>query len=87
MKRLVLLQTPMHAAAEIKRVMKSVREDRMPRDEFGIEQPLDERSKQALLTEGAAFERLVDLARQWESGQAVAGQAKAVPVEQTASVR
>jgi hypothetical protein len=68
MKKLVLLQTPMHAAAEIKRVMKDVREDRMPRDEFGIENPLDARTKAALLEEGAAFERLLDLAKQWEAG-------------------
>ena len=66
MKKLVLLQTPMHAAAEIKRVMKSVREDRMPRDEFGIESPLDARTKSALLSEGATFENLLDLAKQWE---------------------
>jgi hypothetical protein len=91
MKRLVLLQTPMHAAAEIKRVMESVREDRMPRDEAGIEQPLDQHTKAALLNEGAAFERLVDLAKQWEAGQAaVAGAPKPVAdvkAEQTASVR
>ncbi len=67
MKKLVLLQTPMHAAAEIKRVMKSVREDRMPRDEFGIENPLDARTKAALLNEGATFEKLLDLAKQWEA--------------------
>ncbi|HJW11941.1 MAG TPA: hypothetical protein VJ598_09155 [Albitalea sp.] len=72
MKKLVLLQTPMHAAAEIKRVMKSVREDRMPRDEFGIEAPLDARTKAALLDEGAAFEKLLDLAKQWEANSAAA---------------
>lgn len=66
-KRLVLLQTPMHAAAEIKRLMKSVRDGSMPRDEAGIEKPLDAATKEALLTEGAAFERLVDLAKQWEA--------------------
>jgi len=74
MKKLVLLQTPMHAAAEIKRVMKQVRDDKMPRDEFGIEQPLDAKSKAALLNEGAAFEKLLDLAKQWEAtGPATAG--------------
>ncbi|MEK8033572.1 hypothetical protein AACH06_22350 [Ideonella sp. DXS29W] len=80
-KRLVLLQTPMHAASEIKRLMKSVRDDRMPRDELGIEKPLDDASKAALLTEGAAFERLVDLARQWEAGHhtAQAPEAPAAP--------
>lgn len=67
MKKLVLLQTPMHAAAEIKRLMKSVREDRMPRDEFGIENPLDAATKAALLSEGANFERVLDLAKQWDA--------------------
>jgi hypothetical protein len=92
MKRLVLLQTPMHAASEIKRVMDSVRKDRMPRDEFGIESPLDSRTKEALLDEGAAFERLVDLAKQWESGQAATAADEAKPTapigkaDQTASV-
>jgi hypothetical protein len=70
MRKLVLLQTPMHAAAEIKRVMKSVREDRMPRDEFGIENPLDASTKAALLNEGATFEKLLDLAKQWEAESA-----------------
>ena len=61
----------MHAAAEIKRVMKAVREDRMPRDEFGIEDPLDAGTKQALLAEGAVFEKLLDLAKQWEASSSM----------------
>jgi hypothetical protein len=69
MKKLVLLQSPMHAAAEIKRVLKSVRDDRMPRDETGIEQPLDQATKSALLEDGAAFDRLLDAAKSWEAGQ------------------
>jgi hypothetical protein len=69
MKRLVLLQTPVHAAAEIKRVLKSVLEDRMPRDDAGIEQPLDARAKAALLAEGAAFDRVLDQARQWDASR------------------
>jgi hypothetical protein len=71
----------MHAAAEIKRVMKSVREDRMPRDEFGIENPLDARTKSALLDEGAMFENLLDLAKQWEADKSAAA-AAAAPVAQ-----
>ena len=67
-KRLVLLQTPAHAAGEIQRLLKAVRDDRMPRDEFGVEAPLDARTKDALLNEGAAFERVLDLARAWEAG-------------------
>jgi hypothetical protein len=72
MKKLVLLQSPMHAAAEIKRVLKSVRDDRMPKDEFGIEQPLDKATKSALLNEGAAFEKLIEAAKLWESSRNLA---------------
>jgi len=74
MKRLVLLQTPMHAAAEIKRVMKSVREDRMPHDEFGHEKPLAPDVKAVLLEQGAAFERVLDQARQWDASHGTGAQ-------------
>lgn len=66
MKKLVLLQSPAHAAGEIKRVMDAVRKDKMPLDLAGIEQPLDEPIKRALLEQGAAFEALVDAAKAWE---------------------
>jgi len=79
MKKLVLLQSPRHTAAEIKRVLKSVREDRMPRDDIGIAQPLDAASKAALLEEGVAFDQLLDAARSWDSSRNVAGGA-ALPV-------
>lgn len=71
MKRLVLLQTPMHAAAEIKRILKSVREDRMPRDEVGIEVALEPKLKAALLAQGGQFDKLMDEAKRWEAGQSV----------------
>jgi hypothetical protein len=67
MKRIVLLQTPAHAAGEIQRVMKAVREDRMPRDETGIEQPLDAKLKNTLLQNAGAFETLLQEAKDWES--------------------
>ncbi len=72
MKKLVLLQSPMHTAAEIKRVLKSVREDRMPRDDIGIEQPLEKAMKSALLKDGEAFDQLLDEAKRWESRRDVA---------------
>ena len=34
MSRLVLLQTPVHAASEIKRIMRSVRDNEMPIDDL-----------------------------------------------------
>ena len=66
MKRLVLLQTPAHAAAEIKRVMAAVRDNRMPRDEIGIEKELDAETKTLLLKYGATFESTVNAAYAWE---------------------
>ncbi|HMH16733.1 MAG TPA: hypothetical protein VK572_01165 [Burkholderiales bacterium] len=67
MKRLVLLQTPAHAAGEIERLMKAVRDDKMPLDDMGIEQPLEPKLKSALLESGGAFETLVRAAKDWES--------------------
>jgi hypothetical protein len=67
MKRIVLLQTPAHAAGEIQRLMKAVREDRMPLDDTGIEQPLDAKLKTALLESGGAFEKLLQAAKDWEA--------------------
>jgi len=69
MRRLVIMHTPAHAAGEIVRLMKAVREDRMPLDETGIEQPLEPALKRALLESGGAFEALVKAAKDWEAAQ------------------
>lgn len=76
-KRLVLLQTPAHAAAEIRRVLKSLQTDRMPLDETGIETSLPPKVKQALLDEGEAFAKLVDAAKAWEASRLAGGAAPA----------
>lgn len=64
--RLVLLQSPAHAAGEIKRLLKQVQSDRMPVDEFGLEESLDSGMKTLLLNRGREFERFVDMAHAWE---------------------
>ena len=69
MRRLVLMHTPAHAAGEIARMLKAVREDRMPLDESGIEQPLDPALKRALLDSGGEFEALVRAAKDWEAAR------------------
>ena len=66
LKRLVLLQSPAHAAAEIKRVLRDIESGAMPRDEFDMERPLEPALKKALLEKGGEFSRLVDLAHEWE---------------------
>ena len=69
LKRLVLLQTPAHAAAEITRVMAAVRNNRMPLDgEIWIEKELDAATKALLLKFGAVFESTVKAAYAWERG-------------------
>ncbi|MDI1259939.1 hypothetical protein [Aquabacterium sp.] len=70
MKRLVLLQSPAHASGEIHRVLKSVRERKMPLDEQGIEKTLDPAMEKTLLEKGGAFEKFVDAAIEWERTQA-----------------
>ena len=79
-KRLVLLQTPAHAAGEIRRVLKSLQTDRMPIDETGIETSLPPKVKQALLEDGEAFAKLVDAAKAWESARLAGG--SATPAEE-----
>jgi len=69
MRRLVLMHTPAHAAGEIARLMKAVREDRMPLNGAGIEEPLEPALKRALLESGGAFEELVQSAKDWEAAQ------------------
>ena len=67
MKRLVLMQTPVHAAGEIKRLMRAVRDEKMPLDDLGLYKEIDPSVKAALLKYGAAFESLVEAAREWET--------------------
>ncbi len=67
MKRLVLLQTPAHAASEIGRLIRDVREDRMPRDDAGIEKPMPTDAKQVLLAKAEAFQAAITDAKAWEA--------------------
>jgi hypothetical protein len=67
MSRLVLLSTPAHAAGEIDRLIKSVKEDRMPMDEFRISTPLSPENKKWLLESAEVFRATVQAARAWES--------------------
>ena len=75
-KRLVLLQTPLHAASEIERVLKDVRQDRMPLDDSGIEKPLPEKLKVRLLADAEAFANEVNAAREWEARNTAKGTAR-----------
>jgi hypothetical protein len=66
MSRLVLLSTPAHAAGEIDRLIKAVRDDRMPVDEFRLADPLPADRKQWLLESAEAFRATLKSAQEWE---------------------
>jgi len=70
MTRLVLLSTPAHAAGEIDRLIRAVKEDRMPMDEFRVSAPLSAESKKWLLESAEAFRNTVVAARAWEQNAA-----------------
>jgi hypothetical protein len=57
------MQTPVHAAGEIKRIMRAVREDKMRSRRGRSLQEMDPAIKAALLQYGTAFESMVDAAR------------------------
>lgn len=66
-RRIVLLQTPAHAAGEIKRILRAVRHDDMPEDELGFEKPLAADAKARLLDRATAFDAALTAARDWET--------------------
>jgi len=70
MSRLVLLSTPAHAAGEIDRLIKSVRDDRMPVDEFRNAAPLSADQKKWLLESAEAFRASWRQAQAWEKDHA-----------------
>ena len=70
MKRLVLLQTPAHAASEIKRLMKAVRNNEMPIDDTLLYHDIEPDTRAASLDYGGVFEDLLDAARAWEAAHA-----------------
>ncbi|MCG2593654.1 hypothetical protein LZ009_12780 [Ramlibacter sp. XY19] len=67
MSRLVLLSTPAHAAGEIDRLIKSVKEDRMPMDEYRNSYALSPEDKKWLLESAETFRGTVQAARAWEA--------------------
>ena len=75
MRRLVLLQTPLHAAGEIERTIRDVKRGSMPLDEIGMERPLEDELKARFLSDAEAFEAVVKAARAWEVTSQVSGRA------------
>jgi hypothetical protein len=65
--RLVLFQTPAHAAAEIKNVLKAVRAGDMPQNDWGAKKALDPQLRETLLSSGEEFSKTLSEADQWET--------------------
>lgn len=66
-RRLILMQTPLHAAGEIERALANVTRDKMPLEEWGDPKPLSAEQKRAFIAKGEAFARALDEARAWEA--------------------
>jgi hypothetical protein len=69
MKTLTLLQTPLHAATNIDDVLREVRADKMPLDDFNDPKKLKPELRNDLLATGDAFQALLKKADAWEKAQ------------------
>ncbi len=69
MKPLVLLQTPAHAAGEIKSLIAAVEDNKMPLSEWGLTDPLADDEKQNFLAKAKAFQQAAERAFAWERAQ------------------
>jgi hypothetical protein len=65
--RLVLLQTPLHAAGEIDNVIKAVKSEEMPQDDIGLRKDIPPEHRAAILSAAEAFRDELGLADKWEA--------------------
>lgn len=80
--RLVLLSTPAHAAGEIDRLIKAVKEDSMPMDDFRLSYALSPENKKWLLESADAFKATVHAAQEWEKQASPKSRIGSMPVAQ-----
>jgi hypothetical protein len=64
--RLVLLQTPLHAAGEIDRVIRAIKAGEMPQDDIGLRKEIPDTERIAVLDAALAFRDQLRLADGWE---------------------
>lgn len=65
--RLVLLQTPLHAAAEIDDVIKALESQEMPQDDLGLRKAIPAERRTALLSAAQAFRNVLTKADKWDA--------------------
>lgn len=66
MKKLTLLNTPLHTAGEVEATLRSIRESAMPVNKQGDKVKLDPSLRETLLRNGDEFRRLLNEADAWE---------------------
>lgn len=67
--RLILLQTPLHAAGEINAVIKAVQGGSMPENEMGLPADIDPKLREAILSSAIAFRDEIAAATAWETSR------------------
>ena len=65
--RLVLLQTPLHAAAEIVDVIKALESEEMPQDDLGLRKAIPAERRAGLLSAAQAFRDALANADTWDA--------------------
>ena len=65
--RLVLLQTPMHAAGEVENVIDAVTRKEMPQDDIGLRKDMPVEHRTAILTAAVSFRDELARANEWET--------------------
>ncbi len=66
MERLVIFQTPLHAAGAIDDRLKQIRDGKMPRDKWDQTVSLDPKLRETMLTLGTQFQQELRAADRWE---------------------
>lgn len=81
--RLVLLQTPLHAAAEIEHVIKSVQSNDMPVNDMGLPKDISPTQREAILATARAFRDELKAADNWEAANKPKPAGAAAPAKPT----
>jgi hypothetical protein len=69
MHQLILLQTPLHAAGEVERIIKSVTSGSMPENDMGLPEDIDPKLRAAIIRSAQVFKDELNAANAWEAGR------------------
>jgi hypothetical protein len=77
MRKLTLLNTPLHTAGEVDAALRSIRETSMPVNKQGDKVRLDPGLRETLLRNGEEFRRLLNAVDAWEQSNGTGSVARA----------